>query len=66
MKIIVNGQKKSFSDSPTLKEAVEQFSQCPLRVIAEVNGTIIKQTQWEQTTLNDNDTVELVGFVGGG
>ena len=66
MKIILNGQTKECPESIRLKGVVEQFCQDTRHVIAEVNGTIIKNTQWSQRTLSDGDTIELVNFVGGG
>jgi len=66
MKVKINGQEKDLNGSSTLKKAIEQFSKDTSRIIAEVNGKIIKGNQWEQTFINDGDTIELVSFVGGG
>ena len=69
MKIIINGKEKEFSPSGNLKHVVEQFcelSSTSQRVIAEVNGTIIKSAQWSDTAIQNGDKIELVGFVGGG
>lgn len=66
MNININGQSKTCEDGSTLASLVHQFSPNNPRVITELNGAIIAQDQWQTTTLNDNDTVELVAFVGGG
>jgi sulfur carrier protein len=66
MKITLNGQSKEFITKINLKEVVEQFCQNSNRVIAEVNGDIIRSHQWETLSLNDGDSIELVSFVGGG
>ena len=36
------------------------------RVAVELNGEIIPKSQYENTYLNDGDSVEVVSFVGGG
>lgn len=66
MKLILNGQEKEFSQTPHLRGVIEQFCKNSQRVIAEVNGEIVKSQQWEQTILKDGDALELVSFVGGG
>jgi sulfur carrier protein len=66
MKITVNGQNKVFFDNQKLGDIIKNLSQKPHHVIAEVNGKIIKSNSWNNTTLNDGDSFELVTFVGGG
>ena len=66
MKIILNGQSHECVESARLKNIIEQFCQDTRYVIAEVNGAIVKNTQWSAHPLSDGDTVELVNFVGGG
>lgn len=36
------------------------------RVAVELNGDILPKTQYESTVLKDDDSVEIVSFVGGG
>ncbi len=36
------------------------------RVAVEINGNILPKSQYENTVFADGDTVEIVGFVGGG
>ncbi len=36
------------------------------RVAVELNGDILPKSQYESTVLQDNDSVEIVSFVGGG
>ena len=66
MKIIINGQEKKLTVSLNLNSLVGQFSPNSNRIIAEVNGQIIKNPVWNQTHLKDGDVVELISFVGGG
>ena len=66
MKITLNGQIKKLTTPPNLKEVIRQSCRDSNHVIAQVNGAIVKNPLWDQTILNDGDTVELVNFVGGG
>lgn len=66
MKIILNGKSQECAESARLKSIVEQFCKDTRHVIAEVNGTIVKNNQWSEKILSDGDAIELVNFVGGG
>ena len=66
MKIQLNGQDKQLSSAQSLKGLIENFCKQHNRIIAEVNGQIIKSPNWNDVVLNDGDVVELVSFVGGG
>ncbi len=66
MKILLNGKEKKLASTINLKQMIEQFCQQSSRVIAEVNGQIVKSPQWEKIHLKDGDKIELVNFVGGG
>jgi sulfur carrier protein len=66
MKIKLNGQDRELASVKTLNELVQNFCQQRTRIIAEVNGEIIKSPRWNETQINDGDVVELVSFVGGG
>jgi len=66
MKINLNGQPKELLNAFNLKVTIDQFAKNKLPVIAELNGEIIKNPDWEKTILKDGDTLELVSFVGGG
>jgi len=66
VKITLNGQDKEFSDSQNLNDIISQFCKDTQRVIAEVNGEIVRGPQWTDTEIKDGDAIELVNFVGGG
>ena len=66
MRIKLNGQEKDFIDIASLKQVIDQFCRQNQRIIAEVNGEIIRNHSWENTILKNGDKIELVSFVGGG
>ena len=65
MIVTVNGKTESITaktilDYITLKEIK------PASLIVEYNFKIVKKDLWAATFLKDNDTLELLNFVGGG
>jgi thiamine biosynthesis protein ThiS len=66
MKITINGQERDFSSPQSLDSLIENVCKNKRHVIAEVNGSIIKTNQWDNTQVSDGDSIELVAFVGGG
>ena len=50
----------------TLAEYLAGADYDPRRIAVEYNGSIVPKAQYEQTVLEDGDTVEVVSFVGGG
>ena len=66
MRLFINGDEKSFADSLSLAQLVEQLGMKGDRVAVELNREIISRTQWAETHLNDGDRLEIVHFVGGG
>ncbi len=66
MKIIINGQEKQLLNPINLAQLIKNSCQDPNHVIAEVNGKIVKAETWKSFSLKNNDSIELVTFVGGG
>ena len=66
MKVTINGTSKELNNNPQLADLVAQFCKESKHIITEVNGTIIPSSNWNNTSIKDGDTIELVAFVGGG
>ncbi len=66
MHLFINGDEKSFADSLSLAELIEQLGMKGDRVAVELNREIVSRTQWSDTPLKDGDHLEIVHFVGGG
>lgn len=67
MKIVVNGEESSFSEALTVDELlVEQNVKMPEMVSVEVNGEILKRSDFDSTALKEGDKVEFLYFMGGG
>jgi thiamine biosynthesis protein ThiS len=66
MKIVINGEERSFDDHLTLATLVAQLGMKVDRVAVELNHSIVRRDKWTQTELHDGDRLEVVHFVGGG
>ena len=67
MKLVINGEDVQTKDSLTVNELlVEHDVKMPDMVSVELNGEIIPRVEFEDTTLNEDDKVEFLYFMGGG
>jgi len=65
--LTVNGQRRPFAPAPTnVAELVEALGLSDSRVAVEVNRRIARRAAWADTPIADQDTIEIVHFVGGG
>ena len=67
MKLIVNGKEDNLAEGLTVSQLlVEQKVKMPEMVSVELNGRILKRSEFENTILKDGDKVEFLYFMGGG
>lgn len=66
MNITVNGKAVTCIDNCTVSELLFQLNLEPETVVIEKNKELISSTTFPTTTLNDQDVLELLHFVGGG
>lgn len=67
MQVQINGEPREFNRNQILlAELVSELALAPQRIAVEVNKRIVRRVEWEQTTINDGDRIEIVHFVGGG
>ena len=65
MKIRLNG-KMLETNAPDIHELVSAQNLDPSSLVVEHNHTLVRQTAWAETRLQEGDTIELLSFVGGG
>lgn len=63
--IKINGKNIDI-DNINLLEYLKNNNYNYMVVAVELNGNIVKKTEFESTTLHSGDNVEIVSFVGGG
>lgn len=61
----VNGEEKNVAGM-TVAEYLATTNYDPKRIAVERNGDIVPKLQYDNTVLQDGDSVEVVSFVGGG
>jgi len=67
MKLIVNGKDAEVGEGVTISRLLaDQDVKMPEMVSVELNGQILKRSQFDTTTLNEGDAVEFLYFMGGG
>ena len=66
IQITLNGEPYSFDGDGRLLTLIEGLKLKRGRVAVEINRAIVPKAQWNSTTLEPGDIVEIVNFVGGG
>ena len=63
--VTINGQKIDAANK-TITQYLETTNFDTRRIAVELNGEIVPKSQYSETALKDDDSVEVVSFVGGG
>ena len=66
MNIRVNGSNREVPSGTTLEKLVEVFQLKKKSIVLELNHKVIDRNAYQAAQLRENDTVEIVHFVGGG
>ena len=66
MKVLINGEVKEIAAKINLQELLKNLSLPSERIAVELNKQVVRKKDWEMTTLNDTDKIEIIHFVGGG
>jgi len=66
MNITINGNDHTIEQIKTIEDMLTQLGLGEKLVIVEQNRQIIDRMAYDQTVVRDNDTFEIVHFVGGG
>ena len=61
----INGKTEALAGL-NIAEIVEKFGYNKARVAVELNGNIVPKAKYAETVVKENDTLEVVSFVGGG
>lgn len=66
MTIRLNGEPHDLVEPLTVTALLESLGIDPRRVAVEHNLMVVKRGNYDSTTVNEGDEVEIVNFVGGG
>lgn len=64
--IRVNGEKEEYASVMTVMEYVTAKGYRTNRIAVERNGEIVPKNAYDNTVIQDGDSLEVVSFVGGG
>ena len=64
--IVVNGESRTVTAGLNVLEALTLLGIDPSRVAVELNRSIVRRPEWENTPVEDGSQLEIVQFVGGG
>ncbi len=65
-KIQLNGKKIKVYKDLNIKDLVKKYKLNEKKIAIELNGAILPKSHYGKKKLRDNDTVEIVQFIGGG
>ena len=66
MQVEINGESRDVTAAITVAELITHLALAPERLAIELNQRVVRRADWQKTTLNEGDRVEIVHFVGGG
>ncbi len=66
MKALLNGRIVEIGQGTNLRNLIVSYGVRVDAVIASVNDSVVKPSDWGSTTIGEGDRVELVSLVGGG
>ena len=66
MKCIINGNLFTFEHEDSITRILESLELDPQRVVVEHNQSLIKQDDFDNQIVREDDRLELLEFVGGG
>ena len=67
MNLLVNGKNTDITDALTVSELLtKEDVKMPQMVSVELNGQILKRSEFETTRLKGDDKVEFLYYMGGG
>ncbi|HEV2304298.1 MAG TPA: sulfur carrier protein ThiS [Candidatus Acidoferrales bacterium] len=66
MRVIINGETREIPDGLNVTELLGHLGIAAERVAIERNRDILPRAHWPETHVQQNDSYEIVHFVGGG
>lgn len=66
MKIKINGKEEFIDKAIRLSEIILKKKLCAEKIVIEHNLSIIPKEEWQEIVLKENDSIEIISFVGGG
>ena len=66
IEIFLNGERREIPEKIKIDQLLDLFSLPKQRIAIELNNSVVRRADWQQTIVSDADKIEVVHFVGGG
>jgi thiamine biosynthesis protein ThiS len=66
MTVVINGERREIPDGLNVSAMIEHLGMTLERVALERNRDILPRARWKETTVQADDSFEIVHLVGGG
>jgi len=66
LQVIINGESRQVPDDLTIEGLLVHLDLEKERLAVERNREVVGRTHWPVVTLEENDQIEIIHFVGGG
>jgi sulfur carrier protein len=66
MLLVINGESREVSDVATVTDMLVSFKLEQKILVVELNREIVERAEYDTTSLQEGDRLEIVHFVGGG
>ncbi len=66
MLVTINGKSEEIKMKLNLAELVLGKQLCAEKLVIEHNHRIVPKQEWQNISLQENDNIEIISFVGGG
>jgi thiamine biosynthesis protein ThiS len=66
LRILINGEGKECEEGISLAALLDLLELPPQRIAVELNREVVRRVDWKSTLLRNEDSLEIVHFVGGG
>lgn len=64
--IVLNGESRSIGGEIDLETLINNLDLPSKRLAVELNGSVVRRSEWPDTLVSNGDKLEVVHFVGGG
>lgn len=64
--MIINGKEYKLTEYSTISEFLDKLEINKEKVVVEVNLNIISRDEYDSFIIKENDSIEVLSFVGGG
>jgi thiamine biosynthesis protein ThiS len=66
IQVTINGESRSVPPGQSIAELLNLLAIASDRVAIELNKSLVRKRDWQQTTVFHGSQIEIVEFVGGG